>query len=83
MSVMNIDKQTYSVWVDEKLVADEFAWRNPLHLALGWWMIGFDAGAGLIGYYDEFAFGAGDTYSLDVSPQDRMTTTWGSLKSAR
>ncbi|MDA1191315.1 MAG: hypothetical protein O3A46_06475 [Candidatus Poribacteria bacterium] len=79
--VFDVDARTYSIWVDDALAAENFAWRNPAHQALGWMMIGFDAGAGLIGYYDDMIFGAGNNLPTAVSPQDRLTTTWVTLKS--
>jgi hypothetical protein len=82
LSVMNIDTQKYTVSVDDKVIAKDFGWRNPAnHKGLGWLMLGFDAGAGLIGYYDDIVFGEGDTPSgLAVAPQNKLTMTWAQLR---
>lgn len=52
------------------------------HLALGWLMIGFDAGEGLIGYYDDIMFGEEDQVPnpTAVEPESKLATTWGSLR---
>jgi hypothetical protein len=82
LEIINIDKQTYTVLVDDQIAANNFSWRNPAgHKALGWLMIGFDGGAGLIGYYDDIVFGEGDTLPvLAVEPKDRLATTWARVK---
>lgn len=80
-SVMDVDKHTYSVYVDDKLAAEDFAWRNPAgHPGLGWLMLGFDGGAGLIGYYDDIIFAEGDTPPAAVEPEAKLATAWGSMK---
>ena len=82
LSVMNVDKQTYTVSVDEVVAAKDFAWRNAAgHKALGWLMLGFDAGAGLIGYYDDVVYGEGGTFAgLAVEPVGKVATTWADLR---
>jgi len=83
--VINVDKQTYTVYLDDEVIAKDFSWRNPAnHHGLGWLMLGFDHGSGLIGYYDDIVFGEGDKLpSLTVEPADKLTTTWARLKKAR
>jgi len=80
--VMDVDNQTYSVYVDDVLVAENFGWRNPgNHNGLGWLMLGFDRGkGGTIGYYDDIVFGEGDTLPSSVEPGDKLAATWGRLK---
>ena len=82
--VMDVDNFTYDVYVDDKLAADGFAWRNPAtHQALGWLMLGFDGGVDLIGYYDDIVFGEGDTLPLAVEAAGKLATKWASVKDAR
>jgi len=83
--VIDVDNQTYSVYVDDVLVAENFGWRNPTnHKALGWLMFGFDRGQmGTIGYYDDVVFGEGDVFFQSVAPGDKLATTWGRLKNAQ
>lgn len=85
LAVMNVNDWTYSVYLDDELVAEDFAWRNPAnHTALGWLMLGFDEGQGLIGYYDDIVFGEGDTPPPEaVEPGDKLAATWGDLKNTR
>ncbi len=79
--VMDVDNATYSVWVDDVLAASDFAWRNPAnHKALGWLMLGFDGGDGLIGYYDDVVFGEGDQLPRAVSPGSKLATAWAAMK---
>ena len=82
--VMNVDKQTYTVSLDDKVVAKDFSWRNPAnHHGLGWLMLGFDGGAGLIGYYDDIVFGEGDELPKAVEAAGKLATTWGSIKNTQ
>ncbi len=82
--VMDVDNHTYDVYVDDELVADGFAWRNPAtHKSLGWLMLGFDGGVDLIGYYDDIVFGEGDELPLSVDAGHKLATTWADVKSAR
>lgn len=85
LEVIDVDNQTYSVYVDDVLVAENFGWRNPgNHKALGWLMFGFDRGkGGTIGYYDDVVFGEGDVFFQSVAPGDKLTTTWGRLRNAQ
>ena len=82
--VIDVDAHTYDVYVDDDLVADDFAWRNPgSHQSLGWLMLGFDDGVDLIGYYDDIVFGEGDTLPWAVGVTGKLATTWASVKRAR
>lgn len=81
--VVLYDKLTYSTYFDGKLVAEGLKFRNNNHNALGWLMIGFDTGVGVLGYYDDIIMGDGDGSNVTVAavhPDDKLTTTWGSLK---
>jgi len=82
-AVIDVDKQTLDVYVDDELVADDFGWRNPgNHAGIGWLMLGFDRGqAGTIGYYDDIVFGEGDVLIPEaVQPAGKLATTWGRLR---
>ena len=84
--VINVDNQTVTVYVDDVLVAENFGWRNPgNHHGLGWLMFGFDRGTGTIGYYDDVVFGEGDVFisPSSVSSADKLSATWGRLKSVQ
>lgn len=83
--VINVDNQTYSVYVDDVLVAEDFLWRNPgNHKGLGWLMFGFDRGkGGTVGYYDDVVFGEGEELIQAVAPGDKLAATWGHLKSGQ
>ena len=82
--VIDVDNQTFTVHLDDKVVANNFAWRNPgSHTGLGWLMLGFDAGNGLIGYYDDIVFGEGDQLPLSVDASGKLATTWATLKRQR
>jgi len=81
LAVINVDKQTYTVSLDDEVVAKNFSWRNPAnHSALGWLMLGFDGGVGLIGYYDDIVFGEGDELPKAVEAVGKLATTWGAMK---
>jgi len=81
-TVLDVDNQKYTVSLDDVVVAKNFSWRNLAnHHGLGWLMLGFDLGAGLIGYYDDLIFGEGDELpSSSVEPENKLTTTWGRVK---
>jgi hypothetical protein len=83
--VIDVDKQTYTVYLDDEVIAENFSWRNPAnHHGLGWLMLGFDLGSGLIGYFDDIVFGEGDKLpSLSVEPGEKLATTWAHLKKLR
>ena len=85
--VIDVDAQTYKVYLDDVLIADTCVYRNPgNHKALGWLMFGFDRGsAGTIGYYDDLVVGEGDVFinPSSVTAEDKLTATWGSLKNSR
>lgn len=89
LEIIDVDAQTYDVYLDGQLGADDFSWRNPgNHKALGWLMIGFDGGQDLIGYYDDIVFGEGDKSVADdvlrriapVEAEGKLATVWGRLK---
>jgi hypothetical protein len=76
-----VDNQKYTVHLDDKVIAKDFSWRNPAnHHGLGWLMLGFDAGSGLIGYCDDIVFGEGDKSPSSVAPLDKLATTWASIR---
>lgn len=79
--VADYDTLTYDVYFDGDMVADDFNFRNTAHNALGWLMIGFDAGDGLLGYYDDIIIGDGDGANVTaVDAEDKLVTTWAALK---
>jgi len=79
--VANYNSLTYDVYFDGALVAEGFNFRNTAHDALGWLMIGFDAGAGVLGYYDDIIMGDGDGADVTaVHPESKLATTWAALK---
>jgi len=79
--VANYNTLTYDVYFDDALVADDFNFRNTAHNALGWLMIGFDAGVGVLGYYDNIILGDGDGADVTaVHPESKLATTWAALK---
>ncbi|MFC1712248.1 hypothetical protein ACFL6S_01200 [Candidatus Poribacteria bacterium] len=93
LEIIDVGKQTHSVYLDGALVAEDFAWRNPAaHLAVGWLMIGFAGGdpgfEGVIGYYDNLIIGAGgknvaDTTIRQVEPVEligKLATQWSAVK---
>ncbi|GIX07647.1 MAG: hypothetical protein KatS3mg115_2050 [Candidatus Poribacteria bacterium] len=85
LEVIDVDNLRYSVYLDDELIAEDFSWRNPAnHQALGWLMLGFDLGSGLIGYFDDVVFGEGDSPpALSIQPEGKLATTWGELKANR
>ena len=81
--VVDYGKLTYNAHFDGKLVAEGFKFRKDAHNALGWLMLGFDAGVGVLGYYDDIIMGDGDGSDVTPSavyPDDKLSTTWGGLK---
>jgi len=72
---------SYNAYLDGDLIAEGFKFRDDAHDALGWLMIGFDSGAGVLGYYDDIIMGDGD--GSDVTAVDsvgKAATTWAELK---
>lgn len=79
--VVSYDTLSYKAYLDEVMVADGFKFRKDIHDALGWLMLGFDAGVGVLGYYDDIVMGDGDGSTVtSVSPTGRLTATWGEIK---
>jgi hypothetical protein len=81
--VVHYDQLNYDVYFDGALVAQGFKFRTNTHDGLGWLMIGFDAGVGVIGYYDDIVMGDGDGSDYNpsaVSPEKKLAVTWGKLK---
>ena len=83
--VVNVDDMSFEVYFDGKDVGN-FDFRNASHDIIEWLMIGYDAGTGLIGYYDSVEFGLGegaDAYkrATSVEPAGKLSTTWGTVKS--
>jgi len=79
--VADYDTLTYDAYFDGDLVAESFNFRNNAHNALGWLMIGFDAGVGVLGYYDDIIMGDGDGANVTaVDAEDKLVTTWAALK---
>lgn len=83
--VFDITKQKYSVYVDGKVIADNFNFRNPAHKTIQWLMIGFDGGSGIIGYADNIELGEGEgkdamNRALAVKANGKLTTTWAEIK---
>jgi hypothetical protein len=80
--VIDVDNLTYDLYLDDVLVAEDFAWRNPgNHKAIGWLMFGFDRGTGrTIGYYDDVVLGEGNEFFQAVAPENKLATTWGHLR---
>lgn len=79
--VVNYDTLTYNAYLDGDLIAGDFHFRKDVHDALGWLMIGFDSGVGLLGYYDDIIIGDGDGENVTAVDSDgKIATTWGELK---
>ncbi|MFC1713218.1 hypothetical protein ACFL6S_06105 [Candidatus Poribacteria bacterium] len=79
--VVDYDALSYDAYFDGDLVAEGFAFRSNAHDALGWLMIGFDAGAGVQGYYDDIIMGDGDGANVTaVDSSGKLATTWASVK---
>lgn len=83
--VVNVDKQTFDVYLDSKKLGN-FKFRNAAaHKNMEWLMIGFDAGVGLLGYYDAVEFGTGEGSgafgrAASVEPGEKLSATWGEMK---
>lgn len=83
--VVDVDKQTFDVYLDGKKIGN-FKFRNAAaHKTIEWLMIGFDAGVGLIGYYDAVEFGLGEgtgafNRAAPVESAGKLSATWGELK---
>jgi hypothetical protein len=81
--VVHYDQLNYDVYFDGALVAQDFKFRSNTHDGLGWLMIGFDTGVGVIGYYDDIIMGDGDGSDVNssaVSSEKKLAVTWGKLK---
>jgi hypothetical protein len=79
--VADFNTLTYDVYFDGTMVADDFNFRNTAHDALGWLMIGFDAGDGVLGYYDDIIMGDGDGMDVAaVHSEGKLATTWATLR---
>jgi hypothetical protein len=82
--VVDVDSMSFEVYLDGKSIG-KFDFRNASHDAIEWVMIGFDAGIGLLGYYDAIEFGLGTgagAYSraTPVEPAGKLGTAWGAMK---
>jgi hypothetical protein len=79
--VVDYSALTYKAYLDDALIAEGFHFRKDVHDALGWLMIGFDSGVGLLGYYDDIILGDGDGANITaVDSESKLATTWGELK---
>jgi hypothetical protein len=79
--VVDYDALTYDAYMDGDQIAAGFHFRQDVHDALGWLMVGFDSGVGLLGYYDDIILGDGDGANVTaVDSEDKLATTWGGLK---
>lgn len=79
--VVNYANLTYDAYFDGKQVATGFKFRKDVHDALGWLMLGFDAGVGVLGYYDDIIMGDGTgADATAVDSEAKLATTWGGLK---
>jgi len=79
--VVDYGALSYDAYLDGALIAEGYKFRKDIHDALGWIMIGFDAGVGVLGYYDDIILGDGD--GLNVAAVDsvgKAATTWAELK---
>lgn len=82
--VIDVDKRTFDVYLDGKKLGN-YKFRNASHQFMEWLMIGFDAGVGLLGYYDAVEFGTGQgtgayNRAASVEPSEKLSATWGGLK---
>jgi len=78
---VDYDVLTYNAYLDDDLIAEGFHFRKDVHDALGWLMIGFDSGEGVLGYYDDIVLGSGDGSNVTaVDSESKLATTWGELK---
>ena len=81
--VVHYDQLNYDVYFDGTQAAQGFKFRKDVHDGLGWLMIGFDTGVGVLGYYDDIVMGDGDGSDYNpsaVSPEKKLAVTWGNLK---
>jgi len=79
--VVDYSALTYNAYLDNDLIAEGFHFRKDVHDALGWLMIGFDSGVGILGYYDDIILGDGDGSNVTaVDSESKLATTWGELK---
>ena len=78
---VDYDALSYNAYLDGDLIAEGFKFRDNAHDALGWLMIGFDAGVGVLGYYDDIIMGDGDGANVAaVDSEGKLATTWSALK---
>jgi hypothetical protein len=78
---VDYDALTYNAYMDGNLIAEGFHFRQDTHDALGWLMLGFDSGVGVLGYYDDIILGDGDGENVTAVDSDgKIATTWGELK---
>jgi hypothetical protein len=78
---VSYDALNYNAYLDGDLIAEDFKFRKDAHDALGWLMIGFDAGVGVLGYYDDIIMGDGDGADVTaVDSEGKLATTWAALK---
>ena len=85
-AVVDVDSMKFEAYLDGKSIG-KFGFRNASHNAIEWLMIGFDEGIDLLGYYDSIEFGTGTgegayTRAISVEPEDKLSTTWGTVKTA-
>jgi len=81
--VVHYDQLSYDVYFDGVEAAQGFKFRKDVHDGLGWLMLGFDAGVGVLGYYDDIIMGDGDGSDINESaiyPEEKLAATWGKLK---
>lgn len=82
--VLDVDKQTFDVYLDGKKLGN-YKFRNASHKFIEWLMIGFDAGVGTLGYYDDVEFGLGTgegayQRSMSVEPAGKLITQWAYIR---
>jgi hypothetical protein len=82
--VIDVDDLSFDVYLDGRKLGN-FGFRNPAHNTIEWLMIGFDAGVGLLGYYDSIEFGTGEgagayNRAISVEAKGKLATTWSALK---
>ncbi len=83
-AVVDVDNLSFEVYLDGKNIG-KYDFRNASHDAIEWLMIGFDAGIGTLGYYDNIEFGTGKgeqaaNRALAVEPAGKLSTAWGNIK---
>jgi hypothetical protein len=78
---VDYDTLSYDAYLDGDLIAEGYKFRKDIHDALGWLMIGFDSGVGVLGYYDDIIMGDGDGANVTaVDSEGKIATTWADLK---